>query len=285
MTYNELWHRLVPLYPAGEAKAIVRWVLEQTFGFTLTQVLSGKVSELSAEECALLKEIMDRLEKSEPVQYVLGKEQFYGRNYLVDHRVLIPRPETELLCRYMIEQNTTEAQNNQTIFDIGTGSGCIAITLALELSDATIAACDISEEALQVAQENARRLKANVCFEHKDILAAEPDSRKWTTIVSNPPYICHQEKSHMHPNVVQHEPSQALFVPDYDPLRYYNAIAAYSAKHLKPGGTLWLEINPIYREELIQMLKKRHFIEIETLTDQQQDSRFIKATLQHETTE
>jgi len=285
MTYNELWHRLVPLYTSGEAKAIVRWVLEQTFGFTLTQVLSGKVSELSPEQEAFLEEIIIRLEKAEPVQYVLGKELFFGRTYAVERRVLIPRPETELLCQYIIDYLKQTEVPRQTILDIGTGSGCIAITLALELHDMEIHGWDISEAALTVAKNNAKNLGAKVKFHRKDIFNASADRHKWDVIVSNPPYICNQEKARMHPNVLQYEPDLALFVPDNDPLKYYKAIASYAKGHLKQHGTLWLEINPVYHNDLCTMLQNTGFTAIYTLNDQQQDLRFIKATLENETTE
>ena len=272
-TYQQLWQSLTPLYDAGEAQAIVRTVLDVKYGMTLTDIISGKVNELSADESKNLEEIVDRLQKGEPVQYVLGQADFAGRTFHVEPGVLIPRPETAELCKWITEEN------KKRILDICTGSGCIAITLGLNLTEAEVTGWDISEDALRIAQGNAKTLEAkNVKIEHQDALALPRDREKWDVIVSNPPYICEKEKKDMARNVLAYEPSIALFVPDEDPLKFYRAIARYATKALKPGGTLYFEINPLYEKETREMLEGFRFSNIETKEDSFGKKRMMKAT-------
>ena len=288
MTYEELWHRLTHIYDAGEAKAIVRWVLDVRFALSWTDILCGKVTELSAHDQTELEKIMQRLEKGEPVQYIIGVADFFGRQFHVAPGVLIPRPETEELCRWIISQKGQSPLCE--ILDIGTGSGCIAITLALELPDAKVTVWDISDDALRIAAGNAKCLGANVTFKHRDVLDSSLftlDSSlftlhsslpKWDLIVSNPPYICEKEKSAMECNVLEHEPHLALFVPDDDPLLFYRAIAQYAVVALKPQGSLFFEINPLYADDLAQMLRMMSYHDISIRQDQFGKSRFLKAT-------
>ena len=268
MTYQQLWHQLTPLYAVEEAQAITRLVLETTFGFNLTDLVCGKVSELSADNETKLHEIWQRLEAGEPVQYVLGKADFYGRSFRVAPGVLIPRPETEGLCRLVLDGLPTGTH----VLDIGTGSGCIAITVALEATQAQVEAWDISEEALRQARDNAFRLGAprkdvlteargNVLSETKENVFAEARKGEeseevslYDCIVSNPPYIADKERTTMAHNVLDYEPSTALFVPDDDPLRFYRAIAELGLRRLRPGGRLCFEINPLYAEALRSLL-------------------------------
>ena len=168
MTYEELWHRLIPLYDAGEAKAIIRLVMEERFGLSFTDILCGKVTELSANDQTELEKIILRLEKGEPVQYVLGVADFCGHRFHVAPGVLIPRPETAQGVRHLVQFLASDAH----ILDIGTGSGCIAITLALEIPEAKVTAWDISDDALRIAHENACTLGATVTFEHRNILSS-----------------------------------------------------------------------------------------------------------------
>ena len=305
MTYEELWHRLTPLYDAGEAKAIVRWVLDVRFGLSWTDILCGKVTELSAHDQTELEKIMQRLEKGEPVQYIIGVTDFFGRQFHVAPGVLIPRPETEELCRWILasdehgltrtvrespyqsdaEVRVSPRQSDANILDIGTGSGCIAITLALELPDAKVTAWDISDEALCIAAGNAKSLGANVTFERMDVLNTSltshlsPLTSQFDLIVSNPPYICENEKSAMECNVLEHEPHLALFVPDDDPLLFYRAIAQYAIEGLKPQGSLFFEINPLYADDLAQMLRIMSYHDISIRQDQFGKPRFLKATI------
>ena len=323
-TYQQLWQSLTPLYDAGEAQAIVRTVLDVKYGMTLTNIICGKVNELSADEERKLEEIIIRLQKGEPVQYVLGEADFAGRTFHVEPGVLIPRPETAELCQWiekdMIEKSIVSSEDSpedssgnspqatddaKLILDICTGSGCIAITLGLNIPNSEVTGWDISEDALRIAQGNVEMMKAgNVRIEHQDALAlpkaAEtdnekmkgnddkevvkpkgeaktPSTQKWDLIVSNPPYICEKEKADMEKNVLEHEPSLALFVPDEDPLKFYRAIAEYASSALKSGGALYFEINPIYEKETREMLLKLDFKDIETKEDAFGKKRMMRA--------
>ena len=286
MGYEELWRRLTPLYDAGEAKAIVRLVLDECYGLSWADVLGGKVSELSANDQTELEKIMLRLEKGEPVQYIIGVADFCGRQFHVEPGVLIPRPETEELCRMVIEEREISQKGQSPlceILDIGTGSGCIAITLALELPDAKVTAWDISDDALRIASANAKALGASVTFQHHDALDSSfftlhSSLPKWDLIVSNPPYICRKEADGMDKNVLGYEPHEALFVPDDDPLLFYRAIARYATLALKPNGYLFFEINPLYADDLTQLLGKMLCYNAEILNDQFGKPRFLKAT-------
>lgn len=282
MTYAAFWKRLAPLYGEGEAKAIARMVYASRYGLTLADLLMGRDSEVPHEE---LQQMLQRLEQGEPVQYVLGEELFCGRRFKVTPDVLIPRPETQELCQWIVEEATHHAPlPAHRLLDIGTGSGCIAVTLALELPQARVTAWDISDRALAVARENAQRLGATVTFQQVDALhpfnplTFSPfNPLTFSLIVSNPPYICEQEKAHMAPNVLDHEPSLALFVPDDDPLLFYRSIARYAREALAPGGQLFFEINPLYRDELTAMLRDMGYTHIETRADQFGLQRMLKA--------
>lgn len=274
MTYDELWRRLAAVYDAGEAKAIVRMVLDERFGLSATDVYCGKVTQLSSDKQTELEKIMQRLELAEPVQYVLGTTMFCDRPIHVAPGVLIPRPETEDLCRWVIERATSDSL---LILDVGTGSGCIAITLALDLSGAKVTAWDVSTVAINIAGQNAERLCADVNFMLQDALAPPSDEAKWNVIVSNPPYICEREKKDMERNVLDNEPSLALFVPDSEPLLFYRAIACYACKALKDNGFLFFEINPLYVDDMLLMLEEMGYVDLEVRTDQFGKQRFIKA--------
>lgn len=289
MTYNQLWKRLTAIYNEREAQAIVRTVLDALFGMSLTDICLGKVTQLSADDTTRLEKIMQRLEKSEPVQYVLGAEWFAGRLFDVAPGVLIPRPETEELVKWTCdeakekekEDNSKEERGKEekevskkgeeaphpSILDIGTGSGCIAITVALALPQARVTAWDISTDALAIAAGNAHRLGASVRFEHQDALSAPDDEERWDVIVSNPPYICDRERADMSDNVLSYEPELALFVPDNDPLLFYRAIAHYASKALKPSGRLLFETNTAYAHEVAQTMADEGFTAIEVRND------------------
>ncbi|MBE6248220.1 MAG: peptide chain release factor N(5)-glutamine methyltransferase [Prevotella sp.] len=279
MNYQELWRRLAQVYDEGEAKAIARMVYEVRFNLTLSDLFIGKDTQLSANDQAELAEITQRLEQQEPVQYVLGQADFCGRTFLVNQHVLIPRPETEELCRWIISEFRDESLEFRdcSILDIGTGSGCIAITLAADLPKAEVTAWDISGEALQVARENAKRLHFNVIFELADALNTPLDHERWDVIVSNPPYICNKERARIEANVLDHEPHTALFVPDDSPLLFYSAIAQYGLTALKTGGRLYFEINPLYAQELAEMLSMMSYHDIEIKNDTYGKQRMIRA--------
>ena len=286
MTYEELWHRLIHIYDAGEAKAVVRWVLDVRFGMSWTDILCGKVTELSAHDQTELEKIMQRLEKGEPVQYIIGVADFCGRLFHVEPGVLIPRPETAELCRMVIEERDISQKGQSPlceILDIGTGSGCIAITLALEIPDAHVSAWDISDDALRIASANAKALGANVTFEHRDALDSSRFTLHaslplWDLIVSNPPYICNSEADGMARNVLDYEPHEALFGPVEDPALFYKRIGDYASIALKPGGKLYFELNPLTADEVSNYLKSLGFIDTEIRQDQFGKPRFLKAT-------
>jgi release factor glutamine methyltransferase len=222
-----------------------------------------------------------RLLNGEPVQYVVGKAEFGGRIFRVTPDVLIPRPETYELCQWLEEEERGKRKEERDFFilDIGTGSGCIAITLALDMPQAKVEAWDISAGALAVARENAQELQAKVKFEQVDVLSSLPaqGGLGWVSIISNPPYICQKEAAEMEQHVLDHEPHQALFVPDEDPLLFYRAIAKYGQKALQKNGQLYFEINPAYNQELTKMLDEMGYSEIETRKDLFGRNRMIKA--------
>lgn len=278
-TYQQFWQSLTPLYDAGEAQAIVRTVLDVEYGMTLTDIICGKVNELSSDEERNLEEIITRLQNGEPVQYVLGEADFAGRTFHVEPGVLIPRPETAELCQWIEEDvSSLEADERKQILDICTGSGCIAITLGLTLPNSEVTGWDISEDALRIAQGNVEMLKAgNVRIEYQDALMLPKAAETADIIMSNPPYICEKEKADMEKNVLEHEPSIALFVPDEEPLKFYRAIAEYASSALKPEGALYFEINPIYAKETREMLEELGFKDIETKEDAFGKKRMMKA--------
>lgn len=278
MTYEEFWKPLTAIYEAGEAKAIASLVMEVRFGLSITDVVCGKTGD-DAEMQAL----QQRLLTGEPVQYILGEAEFGGRTFHVEPGVLIPRPETYELCQWIMEEGrgVKEEERKTSILDIGTGSGCIACTLAAELPSTQITAWDISDVALRIAAENAKRTNAHISFKKVDILNPQYPilHSQFDIVVSNPPYICNKERATMERNVLEHEPALALFVPDNDPLLFYRAIARYAAKALRPGGTLYFEINPLYVNEMKQMLSEEGFSHTEIRNDQFGKQRFTKSCL------
>jgi len=285
MTYETLWHRLTNLYEADEAKAIVRWVLDVRFGMSLADILCGKVTELSANDQEELEKIVQRLEKGEPVQYIIGVADFCGRQFHVAPGVLIPRPETAELCRWITSHGDRHAVRPSDltaclspceVLDIGTGSGCIAITLALEIPKAKVTAWDISDTALCIARQNAEALGADVTFEHQDALNPPADVGRWDVIVSNPPYICTEERDGMVKNVLDYEPHEALFGPEEDPTLFYKRIGDYAIRALKSGGFLYYELNPLTVDDVSNYLREIGFAEIEIREDQYGKQRFLK---------
>lgn len=263
-------------YDVYEARSIVRLLLMDTFGLTLTDICGGALNALTEAEQRLLEELMVRLEEGEPVQYVTGKAFFCNREFRVRPGCLIPRPETEELCQWII----TEANNARDILDIGTGSGCIAITLKACLPDADITAWDISCEALEIAQENAEINCTDVRFSIQDTLSPPDDIDRWDIIVSNPPYICQKEADTMEFNVLDYEPQQALFVPDKDALLFYNSIIRYAVKALKPDGILFFEINPIYAHEVKAAMEAHGFNDVCIRKDMNDKKRMARGRIQ-----
>lgn len=275
-TYRALWQRLQPVYDEREAKAVVGMVLEERFGLTLTDIVCGGVEALGSEQCEELEQMMRRLETGEPVQYVLGSARFCGRSFRVEPATLIPRPETEQLVGMV--SDFARRMASPAILDVGTGTGCVATSVALECPAARVTAWDISEEALRVARGNALRLGAEVDFCRQDALCPPAlDEGKWDAIVSNPPYVMEKERAAMAVNVLRYEPSLALFVPDGDPLRFYRALAVYGRKALKDGGGLFFEINPLQAAPLASLLEEEGYREVAILADAFGKQRFAQA--------
>lgn len=280
---QDIARRLQAVYPAGEARAAARVLMEDGFRLSQTDILMGKDSELSAEQRLCVEKCVRRLLAGEPVQYVTGQCLFLGRPFSVRPGCLIPRPETEDLVAAIVgnAQRCIEANGPEhplRVLDIGTGSGCIAVSLALELGEAAcVEAWDVSPEALQIARENAEKLHATVSFRLADVLKTPDSSALFDLIVSNPPYVRELEKADMEANVLQHEPHLALFVPDDDPLLFYRAIGNHALRHLVSGGQLWLETNRYLITDTADLLESMGFLQIETLTDRYGHPRHLKA--------
>ena len=239
----------------------------------------GRDRTFSLEERRDLENIVKRLSQKEPVQYVLGQTDFCGRTFSVAPGVLVPRPETEELTEWIIRDEKASGFSSPDILDIGTGSGCIVITLSQELPQAQVSAIDISPQALAIARKNAERLGAAVDFRCQDILdspSKEQDSPLWDIIVSNPPYICEHEREDMEENVLRYEPSQALFVPDHDPLLFYRAIGEYAVKTLKEGGRLYVEINRAYGRETTRLFQSLGLRDVTLKKDFYDNERMIR---------
>ena len=239
----ELRNRLKTCYSATEAAALARIICCEMLGQRTTDFVLNEPLETDGTQARLLEDAVGRLLRSEPMQYIQGKARFLGRDFHVEPGVLIPRPETEELVERMLR----EIPANARMADIGTGSGCIAITLALEVPGAQVEAWDISETALRIARQNAKALQAEVDFVHRDALTWPPREKgTLDVIVSNPPYVTEAERTAMEPNVLLHEPEGALFVPNEDPLRFYRCIGLLGREMLAPGGRLYFEINRAY---------------------------------------
>ena len=297
MSYEELRKRLTSVYDEREAQAVARWVLDEAFDLSLTDICCGKVSQLSADDARRLEAMTRRLEQAEPVQYVLGHAPLAGHSFEVSPAVLIPRPETEELVHWAVQSAEamtnaeaqasaasqasaeTQASPSLHILDIGTGSGCIAISVALALPRATVQAWDLSPQALAQARSNAQRLGAQVSFIQQDALQPPQHHACLDMVLSNPPYICQREAEAMHRNVLAHEPHMALFVPNDDPLRFYRAITRYAVEALRPGGCVLFEINALYAEATRQMMLDEGLSHIETRLDCFGKERFVKGVL------
>ena len=266
------------LYPSSEVSSLVRLIMERVCNIQPHHFLFCKDKELPESEKSRIHDIVERLKQMEPIQYILGTADFYSLQFEVDPSVLIPRPETEELVEQVILDN---ADKKIKILDIGTGSGCIAVTLRKHLKKASVIATDISAEALATARRNAKRNNTTVTFIQTDIL--DPEKAEMDipfildVIVSNPPYIKEEEKKDMERNVLDYEPHLALFVPDNDPLLYYWHIAHFGKKKLRRNGRLYFEINAACGNMVVEMLEEEGYKNIELIQDLSGRDRIIKA--------
>ena len=271
---QQLRESLSPVIEAGELQAMIRVICEDVFNYDQVDVALRQDHELPDFAPERIAEIIARLKRHEPLQYVVGSARFHGHRFKVTPAVLIPRPETEQLVDLIIDENPDA---DLKVLDMGTGSGCIAIALARALKFAQVDALDVSRDALAVARENAALLKTpGVRFFESDMLASQP-SACYDIIVSNPPYICWSERESMDRNVKDFEPGQALFVPDSDPLLYYKAIAHYASQSLEHGGKLYLEINQRFGNEVKHLLESSGLDDVRIIEDSFGHVRFAAA--------
>jgi release factor glutamine methyltransferase len=262
---------------ADEIEAMAYLVFDQILSLTRTDILSEKKILAPASAEARMLEVIQRINRNEPVQYILEQADFFGRKFAVNPSVLIPRPETEELIRLILHSAKSMQRKPLTILDIGTGSGCIPISLGLELTGAKIFATDISEQALTVAAENAKKLKASVSFIRHDILTSEMPIEQVDVIVSNPPYIARSEQHAIRRNVVDYEPALALFVPDDDALIFYRAIAPKAKSVLNAGGMVAVEINERFGKEVADIFNENGYEKVQVLNDMQGKNRIVMA--------
>lgn len=259
-----------------EIKSIAHLVFAKVLGLDRTDILTAKPTILTSEQEDELYSIAQRINKHEPVQYILGEVEFFGRLFKVNGSVLIPRPETEYLIHEILHYANLQKKHNLKIMDIGTGSGCIPITLKKELPEAFVTATDISIDALTVARDNAAILNAPVEFIQHDILTQDIPLGELDVVVSNPPYITQTEEAAMSRNVLQYEPHLALFVPDDDALKFYKAITIKAREVLTGGGLLIVEINERFGNETAALLKANHFHHVAIIKDLDGKDRIVK---------
>lgn len=264
-------------YGKEEARSFFYLLTEKYLGLKRVQVALSLEKVISGRQLELFFEVRKRLAAQEPIQYILGETEFYGLTFLVNQHVLIPRQETEELVDWIITDIHKTGQSKELkILDIGTGSGCIAISLAKNIPNADVYALDISAKALEIAKKNAKINEVNVDFVQSDILDIENLGKEFDIIVSNPPYVRELEKKEIMANVLENEPHLALFVPDTDPLIFYKKIATLAKKHLKPKGCLYFEINQYLGNEMVRMVEEMGYASVQLKKDINENNRMIK---------
>ena len=270
-------HELQGLYDEDEIKAIFLVVVAEKFGLNRTNYQLRKTDIVKEADKAEVLSILQNLKKHRPIQYILNKADFYGEVFQVNESVLIPRQETEELVDLIIKNH--KSSQNLKIIDIGTGSGCIPITLSKHLNNALVTTIDISKEAINTAQENAKNLKTQVQFINADIFEWEYifSDQHYNIIVSNPPYITPGEKQHMNQNVLAYEPELALFIEESAPLIFYDVISSFALKHLTPDGDLYFEINQYLGPEMKELMVKKGFEQVKLIKDINGADRIIHA--------
>lgn len=273
-TIQYIEKELAGLYPKTEITGFIRLIFEAVCGMNFTEFILQKDKKIPAEHFVEIQTIVERLKKSEPIQYILGETEFYGLKLKVTPDVLIPRPETEEL----VQEITREKINsNPAILDIGTGSGCIALALKKMLPNAVVSGLDISKKALEIARLNAKRNGLKVDFFEADILNwGERQWHKYDVIVSNPPYVRESEKRQMEANVLHFEPEKALFVSDDEPLKFYQSILNFADKHLTKNGWLFFEINEVFGSEIEELMQEHGFTNIQVKKDTRGKYRMVQ---------
>ncbi|WGK64902.1 peptide chain release factor N(5)-glutamine methyltransferase [Croceiramulus getboli] len=280
MTYAELKaqfdDRLEPLYPKEERDSLFYRLLEVITKQQRIEVALSRKQTLPTEKLDPILAALERLANAEPLQYILGQTEFFGLQFYVSEGVLIPRPETEDLVSWII-QDEGQPSTSKKVLDVGTGSGCIAISLAVRCPAMQMHALDISPRALEVARQNAQRNKVEIKFLEDDLFELQSLGESYDVIVSNPPYVRVQDQEHMHQNVMAYEPHSALFVSDEDPLRYYRQLAQLARQSLAEDGALYLEINEYLGAETVALLREHGFSRVELRQDMFGKDRMIKA--------
>ena len=277
--FNVFKQTLATLYDANETEALTLLIINELTGLSKAKIKAFPEQEITSTEVEKLNNILSRLQTGEPVQYILGHTEFYGLPFNVTPSVLIPRPETEELVEWALS-SVVSGEWKGNVLDIGTGSGCIAISLKKNLLNASVSAVDISPDALKISTQNAELNNVDVTFINDDILniKSEIENSKFEIIISNPPYVTLHDKTQMHTNVTDFEPHNALFVPENDPLIFYKAIADFAKKNLPQNGLLFFEINESLGNETVELLKDKEFKNIELRKDMSGRDRMIKAT-------
>ena len=264
---------LAPIYDLEEAESFFYLVLEDIKKLKRIDLALNTEATFSEDEVLQWNEILEKLKQYIPIQYILGKTHFYGLEFEVNENVLIPRPETEELVDWVISNNSKSA--NLKVLDIGTGSGCIAISLAKNLQNAHVSAVDVSEKALATAEKNAQNNQIKVNFIRKDILKTEDLQQQFDIIVSNPPYVRNLEKEEIKQNVLDHEPHLALFVDDQNALIFYQKITELAQKNLSKNGQLYFEINQYLGKEMMDLLEQKGFQQMELRKDIYGNNRMV----------
>jgi release factor glutamine methyltransferase len=267
--------KLKDKYPETEIGNFIFFTLQSLLGFSRIDVVLKKEEEINEKKLPLIKDVLEKIKNDNPIQYILGSTEFYRLKFKVTPDVLIPRPETEELVDLIIKENK---KPNPLILDIGTGSGCIAVSLKRNIPDSFVYGIDISPDVLAIAKENAQINNTDIIFLKHNILHQKESYSfpEFDIIVSNPPYVLESEKKVMKANVIDHEPNIALFVPDEDPFMFYNAIAKFAIKHIKPGGLLYFEINERFAFDLELNLKKLGLINAVCFKDINNKDRILK---------
>ena len=259
---KEFLKAITPLYNKDEASSLYYMLCEEVLSIPKSKLIIAEDMDLTIEKTNQLYNCLERLKKHEPIQYVLGKTKFCNLNFSVNESVLIPRPETEELVNIILKNEL----GNKTVLDIGSGSGCIAVSLAKHSPKAKVTALDICKDAIELSQRNAKENDVNLEFINADILNYKSD-KKYDSIVSNPPYVIELEKKHMSKNVLDYEPELALFVKNDDPLQFYKAILDFAKNSLNKNGEIYFEINESYKDKIMELVNNYGYSNIDCKLD------------------